>query len=232
MTRPIRPTSATPPPDDGAFDRWWNGPPMTDRRRRWSERLWRLTTVEFILASLILTIWVVLGTLGSVILLTIVLGLGLWLHAATAENGSHVLLWMSTGFTFLWMLLASQFAFIGAGPMSLGVGSMTVLIYNELLRLHLARRRQAVIDEEVYVGSAIGLGLVGLVAVVGIGLASAFSGEDDRSWLWMAAALAVVFVGAVLITAIPRRRVPGGTPGRWRPGDRIPPQPLGHYEPD
>ena len=84
----------------------------------------------------------------------------------------------------------------------------------------------------MYVASAIGLGLVGVVSVIGIGLASAFDGEGDRSWLWMAAALAVVFIGAILMTAIPRRRVPGSSSGRWRPGDRIPPQPLGQYEPD
>lgn len=221
------PEPLAPQPDGDDTGRWW-----PDARRRWSERLWRLATVEFILATLILAIWVVMGTLGSVILLAIVLGLGLWLHVGTAENGSHLLVWLSTGYVFVWMLLASQFTFIGAGPMSLGVGAMTTLVYNELLRLHLARRRQAVIDEDVYVGSAIGLGLVGLVSVAGIALAAAFQGQEDRSWLWMAAALAVLFAGAVLMTAVPKRRVPGGTSGRWRPGDRIPPQPLGQYEPD
>ncbi|MEM9131444.1 MAG: hypothetical protein AAF962_06495 [Actinomycetota bacterium] len=225
--QPMQPDPLVPEPDEsGSGHRW--------RRFKalWIERLWRLASPEFILATLILTIWVVMGTLGSLILLVIVLGFGLWIHVGTAENGSHLLVWMATGYVFLWMLLASQFTFIGAGAMSLGVGSMTTLIYNELLRLHLTRRRQAVIDEDVYVGSAVGLGLVGVVSVIGIALASAFDGDGDRSWLWMAAALAVVFIGAVLMTAVPRRRVPGGASGRWRPGDRIPPQPLGQYEPD
>ena len=140
--------------------------------------------------------------------------------------------WMATGFVLGCMVLTAGVLLAGAGPVSLAVGSFTALLYNELLRLHHARRRNARIDEDVYVGSARGMGALGLLSVVGVSLADRFDNEGSRSWLWMAAAIAILMLTATLVTAVPRRRFPKGTSQRWQPGDRIPPQPLGQSESD
>lgn len=211
---------------------WWNGPKMVSKRRAWWARTARLTTVEVGLAGLILVLWAVLGTWGAPLLTLFALILGLWLHLAAAESGGHVLMWMATGFVLGCMVLTAGVLLAGAGPVSLAVGSFTALVYNELLRLHHARRRNARIDEDVYVGSALGMGVLGLLSLVGVSLADRFDDEGSRSWLWMAAAIAILMLTATLVTAIPRRRFPKGTSQRWQPGDRIPPQPLGQLESD
>ncbi|MEL7158401.1 MAG: hypothetical protein AAFN30_17630, partial [Actinomycetota bacterium] len=103
--------------------------------------------------------------------------------------------------------VAARAIFVDVRPLSLTVGAITALAYNELLRLHHARRREAVIDEEVYAGSAIGLGVVALLSVVGVTLADRLDDAGDRNWLWMAATVVLLMVAATLITMVPRRRV-------------------------
>jgi hypothetical protein len=154
--------------------------------------------------------------------------LGLWLHLVAVETGNHAVLWLTTGWLLILMLVASQATFARFGPLSYTVASATALAHNELVRISYARRRRGLVDESTYVSAAIGFGLASMVAVIGIGLAQLLADTStNRSWLFMpVAALALVGLG-LAITVVPVRNAPRADRHRWRPGDRIPPQPLG-----
>ncbi len=232
-TGPTKGPESDPAPtttgDRGWPAAWWYGERMAERRRRWLERSHRLLTVEFALAGTIMATWILATTVRSPILLVTAVLLGGILLVATAESGSHVLLWMGTAMVMLLMVVGGLLFFTEFRPVPLTVGTLTVVAYNELLRLHHARRRGAAIDDEVYQGSAVGLGVLALVSVVAVAAAEALD-SAERSWLWMALAAGLVAGSALLFTALPRRRrsVPGNR--RWQPGARIPPQPLGRSD--
>ena len=85
----------------------------------------------------------------------------------------------------------------------------------------------------VFIASARAVGAVALISVVGIGLAQRLlAAGSDRSWLWMAGATGLLAAGSVLLTLLPGRGLRNGRGPRWRPGDRIPPQPLGELDLD
>lgn len=204
-----------------------SGPRMLALRARWARRLVWYQAVEVVFGSLIVLVWAVLlglklGWIGAVVLSIICL----YLHFAAVESGQHLVLWLTT---ILLLVVAggATSALLDQTTVSYVVASVTVLIHNELVRLNFARRRRAIVDDAVFVGSATALGLVALVSVLGIGLAEWFAGTGQRSWLWMPVAAAAVGTVAVLLTALPARRHPMPSRQRWRPGDRIPPPPLG-----
>ena len=210
--------------------------PIVAFGRRWQVRLTKLATVESILAALISAMWAFFGFLWAWPVLLVVLIVAAVLHITAAEHGNHALLWMASAFVMMCMLVAAvSNAVVGLAtlaPMPLLFGTLTVLAHNELLRLHIARRRNAALTEDLYVGSAIGMGILALVSVVGVALAQAAEGEGGRSWLWMVGATALLLVTASAITFVPKRITPRGTNHRWQPGERIPPQPLGPLDID
>ena len=198
-------------------------------RLRWYQRMVRFAAPEVIAGALIAITWTILAVLGSVpLLLTVVLmAISLLIHLAAVESGNHALLWATTGWLLILMIIAAEGTFGGLRPLSYAIASLTILGHNELVRVSYARRRGAEVDEEVYVASAIGVGLAGVVAVIGIGGAQALAGATGRTWLWMPAAALVLIALGALLTVLPARNAPRPHRHRWRPGDRIPPQPLG-----
>jgi hypothetical protein len=198
-------------------------------RHRWNARLVRFAAAEVLAGALIVTTWSVLAGVGvgPLLVVAILMAAGLWLHLASVETGNHTLLWMTSAWLLVLMIVAAESTLGGLSPLSYSIASFTVFGHNELVRLNYARRRGAEIDEEVYVASAIGVGTAGLVAVIGIGVAQPLAEGGDRSWLWMPAAAVVLIGVGSLLTLLPARRAPRASRQRWRPGDRIPPQPLG-----
>jgi hypothetical protein len=186
---------------------------------------WYLS-IEVVLATLVLLVWAAipaidLGWIGFLILIAI----PLWIHFAAVESGNHLLLWTST-LTMLILAITSLDGLRSATPVSLSMATLTTLGYNELVRLNHARRRGGTIDDEIYSGSALAMGLVGLVATAGITIAEMLS-AGERTWLWLPVALVAVLGTSGLVLLLPARRAPSPSRERWRPGDRIPPQPLG-----
>lgn len=199
---------------------------------RWRTRLRWFAAPEVVISSLIVVFWALLATVGrgSAPVLLAAVAISLWVHLAAVESGNHSLTWVATGLVLLLTIAAATTFFGGLEPISYTLAALVALAHNELVRLNLARRRSAVIDEDVYVASAISLAMVGLVSGVGIGVAQFLTQSADRSWLWMAATAGVLTVAAVLLTTLPGRKGPPGLRDRWRPGDRIPPQPLGEVD--
>ena len=214
------------------LDRGRNSERLAALRRRWQERMQRFATVEVIAGVLVMSTWAALATvgLGSLIIVVVVVAISVWLHLAAVETGGHSMMWLATGLVLGFIVMTSGAVFGGLEPVSYTVAAMTALIHNELIRLSHARRRQANIDEQIYVNAAVGIGLVAVAAVVGIGLAQPLTRSTGRSWLWMPAASAVLIAVVAALMLVPGRKTKASSRQRWRPGDRIPPQPLGRSE--
>lgn len=220
---------------DGSPERFWFrfvGKRWAAIADRWRTRLKWFAAPEVVISSLIVVFWAALATvgLGSALVLLSVVAVSLFVHLAAVESGNHSLTWLATGLVLLLTITAASTFFGGLQPISYTLAALLALAHNELVKLNLARRRSAVIDEDVYIASAISLAMVGLVSGVGIGVAQRLAQSSDRSWLWVAATAGVLTVAAVLLTTLPGRKAPPGLRDRWRPGDRIPPQPLGEVD--
>lgn len=219
-------------PSDPFWLRWLDHDRVIALRSRWRARLNRFAAPEVLIATFIVVMWALLATLasGSIVVIGFVIGLGLWVHLSAVESGNHSLLWIATGMVLAFIVVAANTWFDGLEPVSYTVAAVIALSHNELVRLNHARRRSGAVDEAVYVSVAIGLGVVGLISVGAIGLAQQMNQGTDRTWLWMAAAAALITTMAVLLTVLPARNDSPAVRGRWRPGDRIPPQPLGEED--
>ena len=197
------------------------------RRERWRRRLDWYQTTEVVVASILVFLWAaVVGVrIGGWIGLLVVAGMALWVHFATVESGNLPALWITTLLVLL-LAVVSVTLLGSATSLSVAAAALTALAYNELIRLNHAHRRGGVIAEEIYIGSATAMGLVALVTTVGMAIADALA-DDERTWLWLPASVGVVMAVVVALLLAPGRRAPTPSRQRWRPGDRIPPQPLG-----
>ena len=205
-------------------------------QQRWRDRLARFAVVEVIVGALIVVLWAGLATFntGSIPVVVMAVGVGLWIHLGAVESGNYAMAWLSTGLVLTYIVIALSSWARDFGPLSYAVASCTALAHNELVRASYARRRQAQIQPDVFVGSATGVALASLVAVVGIGLAEQMSRATGRSWFWMPATAGTLLVLVVALTVLPARKVPRADRQRWRPGDRMPPPPPppGRESPD
>lgn len=203
---------------------WWHPSRYSEHRRNWQERLRRLSTIEFAVAGLTLC-WQLLALWPWPYLLVLSIPASIALHVAAAENGNQLLLWTSTMTLALTVLVAANVVDGLDRPVALTVGMLVVLAYNELLRLHHARRRWAEVEVEVYKGSGIGFAALVATSVAGLALIQVIEGREG-SWLWMFGAVSSLLVTALLLTVVPGRIAPKGTGDRWQPGERLPPHRL------
>ena len=209
---------------------WWEGERGLAFRQRWQARWHRAIVLEGLAGALIVTFWALIAVIGAPILIIVPwLAACLFLHASAVETGRRALQWVATG--FLLALVAGNLAagaFGGtSGAASYTVGAVTGLIYHELLQVSFARRRSSHVEEQVYVASAAGLGVVALVAIAGIVIAEPLSTSTaERSWLWVPAITLALVVVAVAMLVVPGRRSPPASRRRWQPGERIPPPPI------
>jgi hypothetical protein len=63
-----------------------------------------------------------------------------------------------------------------------------------------------------------------------VAVAQPLAERDDGRWWWMPLGVTLLLVTAAAIAFIPARNAPTASRHRWRPGDRIPPQPLGETD--
>lgn len=148
---------------------------------------------------------------------------GVILHYVAMESGSHTWMWLATGAVLLYVLVAYAVLLSDIGPLALTVGGACALAYNETVRINYMRRRDAVIDPSVFVGSAMAVAVSAGIALIGIGATVAIGGGTQRAWLWMPAAVLTLSVVAYLLVIVPTIRVPANSDRRWVPGTRIPP---------
>lgn len=148
---------------------------------------------------------------------------GVILHYVAMETGSHTWMWLATGAVVLYVLVAYIVLLSELGPLALTIGGVSALAYNETIRVNHMRRRDAVIDPSVFVGSAVAVAVAGGVGLVGIGAAVAIGDGTQRTWLWMPVAVITLSAVAYLLVIVPTIRAPAESDRRWIPGTRIPP---------
>lgn len=182
------------------------------------------TQPEWLVGLAIMLLWAVVAFANS----GLVFGagavfFGVILHYVAMESGSHTWMWLATGAVLLYVLVAYVVLLSGIGPLALTVGGASALAYNETVRVNYMRRRDAVIDPSVFVGSAIAVAVSAGTALIGIGATVAIGDGTERAWLWMPAAVLTLSVVAFLLVIVPTIRVPANSDRRWVPGTRIPP---------
>jgi hypothetical protein len=217
---------------DPVTARWWDGPRALALRQRWRGRLDRFSAPEVLAGALIVVTWALLATVtaGWWPIIAVAVGIGLWLHLAAVETGSHLMMWMTTGLVLGFIIVADAGFFGGLDAVSYSAAGVSALVHNELIRLNHARRRRAVIAERIYHLVAAGIALIAVITVVTVAAATALAGGGERSWWWMPVAIMVLLGTAGALAVAPARNAPPTSRHRWRPGDRIPPQPLGRSE--
>ena len=207
-------------------------PKILALRRRWTVRANRFATTEVIAGAVIMVTWSLLATIGArwLPITLIAVAIGLWLHLAAVETGSHLMMWMATGLVLGYVVLADAGFFGGLSAASYTAAAVSAVVHNELIRVSHARRRRGLIQDLVFQKVAVGLALVAVTTVGSMAVAQRLAEADDRAWWWMPVAIGVVLVLGAILSIAPARNAPPGQRDRWRPGDRIPPQPLGREE--
>lgn len=185
-----------------------------------------LADPESMAAALIMTVWAALAGLAAGTIGVVIAVLVAWfLHGAAVETGSHVSLWLSTAGLLILVVVASAVTLDGLHPILLAGAGTTVLAHNELVRLNYTRRRRADVSPSVFQSSAIAVTVAGVLAVVGVSVASGLAADDGRTWLWMPVATGALLVIGIGLSLLPTWRAPEASRQRWLPGERIPPPP-------
>lgn len=213
---------------------WWEGPRGLALRQRWRVRGDRFSVPEVIAGASIMASWALLATMATRwwVLILVAMAIGLWLHLAAVETGSHLMMWVATGLVLGFIVVADAALFRGLNAVSYCAAGVTAVIHNELIRLSHGRRRQAVVDVGVYQVVAMGLALVAVTTMAAMTVAQWLANGPERSWWWVPATAAALLVISGALTILPARNAPPHSRDRWRPGDRIPPHPLGPTDPD
>ena len=193
------------------------------RRRR---RLAALATPETALGCAIGAGWAVLASIEllPVSLVAFIVLLTIAVNLVTVDSGNFTLLGITTGWLLLLIVVSTRSVLDDADPILFTIAGFSALVHNELVRVAYARRRNAVIDRSALASSATGIGLVGLLATIGIGTSEPLAEAVGRSWLWMPVGVAVVGLVALAFAVVPTIGAPTAHKDRWRPGDRIPPR--------
>ncbi|MDH3296572.1 MAG: M48 family metallopeptidase, partial [Acidimicrobiia bacterium] len=185
------------------------------------------TTTEWLVGMAIILTWAVVAfaSISPIAALTAVM-FAVILHYIAMETGNHVWLWLATAVMLLFVIVAYSTVLQPLGPVVLAVGGAMTLAYNEAIRLNYFRRRRAVVDPGVFVGSIIATAVAAVVGVAGIAVSVLLSAGVGRSWVWMPAAVVTLMTVAYAAALLPARQAPRSSSQRWEPGTRIPPQPL------
>jgi len=185
------------------------------------------TTTEWLVGLAIILTWAVVAfaSIGPVAALAAVLS-AVVLHYVAMETGSHIWLWIATTVMLVFVIVAYNTVLDRLGPTSLAIGGAMALAYNEAVRLSYNRRRDAVVDSGVFIGSVIALVVATVVGIGGVGLSLLLTSQPERSWVWMPAAVLVLMIVSYAVVLLPTRQLSQTNQQRWEPGTRIPPQPI------
>lgn len=216
-------TQGPPPPPGGAPQPF--GPSGGPQASRLEDRARRFADPESMIAAFIITCWTAIAMLPfSLVGLVLLLVVTWLLHGLAVQTGQPAFLWMATGS----VLIVSMIPLLG-GAFPAGVWAFagaTALAYFQLVSLNGLRRRQAEVDVTVFQISGIAIAASGAAGVLGVSLADAVAREGERSWLWVPASLAMLFVLGLAMAVVPTRFATATSRERWVPGERIPPAPV------
>ncbi len=205
---------------------------------RVTERISSFNLILALIGGLIICTWILVIFRLSLAVLPIVaipatvltMAVSLLIHFVALSVGNHLMSWAASAFV---LLLAT------GGVLSLNAASRTdmaviagisVLAYNESLRLSFAQRRRAIVDKTIYISSAVSVAVVGMVAAIGVQVAklglnlqpTTSDGETlarQNWWVFVSVVTLIAAVFAVLLVPAFRRQRQYGK--RFRPGDRI-----------
>lgn len=182
------------------------------------------THPEWLLGLTIMLLWAVIAFANAGLLFGAgAVVFGVILHYVAMETGSHSWMWLATAAVLLYVMVAYVVLLADAGPLALTFGGASALAYNETIRINHMRRREAVIDPSVFIGSTVAVTVTTIIALLGIG-ASVLTGDGpERTWLWMPAAVITLFAVAYVLVIVPTIGTPRNSDRRWVPGTRIPP---------
>ncbi len=184
------------------------------------------TQPEWLLGLTIMLLWAVVAFANSgVVFGAGAVVFGVILHYVAMETGSHTWMWLATAAVLLYVLVAYVVLLDSLGPLALTFGGASALAYNETVRINHRRRRDAVVDPSVFVGSTLAVAVAGMVAFLGIGASVLTDDGPERAWLWSPIAVITLIAVAYLLVIVPTIRAPSDSDRRWVPGDRIPPPP-------
>lgn len=201
-------------------------------RREWEARMARFASPETMAGVAIMTVTSLAATFRSPVVMGVALIVGLVVHLAAVDGGNHSVGWLGTAMVLGFGVAAGEVLFGDLPPVAYTVPALLALTHNELLGLGHARRRSGHVDLLVYRSSALGLLAVAIVSVVGVTLAQRLDSGSERSWLWMAIAVAAITTTGILLTWVPARRPNTYRRKRWRPGERLPAIPPAELEID
>ena len=197
----------------------------SDRTKKLRRELYRQP--EIIAAYGLMMLWsfaMLVG--GAPILAVVLLGLlGVVLVVLVVMSGSHAMVMMAAGYLSLLILIG--IASTDAGNTALAASMSTVLLLMDLLRLNFARRRSAKVDPRLFATTLIFTVLVAVAATLSVAIASIPGRSDDElSWLFVPIASIVLLVVAGLFVFLLARKSGTHDKRRWRPGERMLPQPT------
>ena len=193
----------------------------------WRLRAERLSDPETVASTaIVVVIGFLAGIGGGIIAAVIVVALALTLHMAAVENGHFALLWLVTAMLLLLLLIAFSVLLFSVPPLLYTLGGAVALAHNELVRINFARRRNAIVDSNIFSSSAIGVAAATGIGLVATMLAQVFSLGTDRNWLWVALAFALLAAAGIAVAFFSARNATSRDREPFEPGKRIPPQPL------
>lgn len=198
---------------------------------RWMQTRWvRSSDPEAIAGSMIMLVWSGLaGIQLGLIAMLFLMGFALTMHLLAVETGHFVMLFFATATLLVLIVAVFQIEVLSLTRSSLvawAVMGVSALTYNELVRLNYSRRRAAVVDNDIFIWSAVGLGGAVLFAFIGTGLAQITSSGSNRTWLWSALAAGALFMCGFGFAIGPTIGKSKQGDYKWGPGERIPPQPA------
>lgn len=215
------PTLANPPapaPAPGA---------ISDEKRIKALRSELYRSPEIIAAhALMAIVSATLLLIGAPLLVVAILaGFGSTLILLSVMSGSHAMVVMTV--CYFGVILLAVIGETGLGGAGLAAWMSLALFLSDFLRLNFARRRSATVDLRLFVNTLGFTFVVALVATLSMFAGSLVANsEGERSWVWVpiASVIVLVLIGGATI-AIARK--PGEyDKRRYRPGERMLPQPI------
>lgn len=159
------------------------------------------------------------------LVVVILAGFGSTLIMLSVMSGSHAMVVMTVCYFGVILLAVSGDAGLGAAGFAAWMS--LALFLSDFFRLNFARRRSARVDQRLFVNTLGFTFVIALVATLSMFAGSLVaSSGGERSWVWVpiASALILVLIAAATI-AIARK--PGTyDKRRYRPGERMLPQPT------
>ncbi len=205
---------------------------------RFVSRIIGFNVVLSLIGAMIVTVWVIVTfrdlilffPQAGVLLAAFVIMIGLLIHFVALNTGNHIVSWGASTFVVLLALLGVASAQPGSRPDLAVIAGISVLAYNESMRLSFAQRRGAIVNQNVYFSSAISIAVVGLFAAIGVQVAklgvdlqpTENGGETlaEQNW-WVLVSVITLIVAVAAVLFVPTIRRHRQTAKRVRPGQRI-----------